>query len=190
MKRKNIESHDYHKAMEAFDGLHCLNCKRELPPLTSRKDRGRIGSVLMKCCDEKCKLEFIARTVMIWANIRQEAIERDFYTCQECGFKAPWNFWVRHIPKETIRLSEMRSGEEIIKSKFEVFLDPGNWSYKVVPGAPMSEFLEVHHIRLISEGGNEFDLANCITLCKECHKKKHSREQNIARRHITLDVYV
>ena len=31
--------------------------------------------------------------------------------------------------------------------------------------------LEVHHIIPISRGGAEFDPANCITLCHNCHKE-------------------
>ena len=33
--------------------------------------------------------------------------------------------------------------------------------------------LNVHHIFPIAFGGMEFDAENCITLCKECHKKAH-----------------
>ena len=38
-----------------------------------------------------------------------------------------------------------------------------------------TENLEVHHIKPICEGGNEFDLDNCITLCHDCHVKAHSK---------------
>lgn len=33
--------------------------------------------------------------------------------------------------------------------------------------------LHVHHIVPIANGGNEFKVSNCITLCTECHKKAH-----------------
>ncbi len=33
---------------------------------------------------------------------------------------------------------------------------------------------EVHHILPISEGGDEFDPDNLMTLCYDCHKEKHS----------------
>lgn len=35
------------------------------------------------------------------------------------------------------------------------------------------EGLEVHHVNPIHCGGEEFDENNCITLCTDCHKKKH-----------------
>ena len=34
---------------------------------------------------------------------------------------------------------------------------------------------EVHHLKMVSEGGDEFDPNNCITLCVACHKIRHSR---------------
>ena len=33
--------------------------------------------------------------------------------------------------------------------------------------------IEVHHIIPIKDGGDEFDEDNCVTLCKECHLKRH-----------------
>lgn len=33
--------------------------------------------------------------------------------------------------------------------------------------------LEVDHIKPVSEGGAEFDAANCQTLCRNCHLAKH-----------------
>lgn len=34
---------------------------------------------------------------------------------------------------------------------------------------------EVHHKKMISDGGEEFDPENCITLCVACHKIRHTR---------------
>ncbi len=33
---------------------------------------------------------------------------------------------------------------------------------------------EVHHIKSICEGGDEFDPDNCMTLCFDCHKELHT----------------
>lgn len=33
---------------------------------------------------------------------------------------------------------------------------------------------EVHHVKPICEGGKEFDPNNCITLCYDCHREKHT----------------
>ena len=34
-------------------------------------------------------------------------------------------------------------------------------------------YLEVHHIKPIEYGGDEFGLKNCITLCHKCHVRRH-----------------
>lgn len=49
--------------------------------------------------------------------------------------------------------------------------------------------LEVHHIKPISDGGSEFDEANCITLCHDCHCTEHFEIAPIRRLHRTLDSF-
>ena len=54
---------------------------------------------------------------------------------------------------------------------------------------PKDKVLEVHHIRAIQDGGEEFNPDNCITLCRSCHKKKHSKLGKIISQHKTLEQY-
>lgn len=42
-------------------------------------------------------------------------------------------------------------------------------------GVLIYNYLEVHHIKPISQGGAEFDLDNLMTLCEECHKIMHGK---------------
>ena len=39
------------------------------------------------------------------------------------------------------------------------------------------ENLEVHHIIPIHDGGDEFDMDNCITLCHDCHVEAHRKHK-------------
>lgn len=48
---------------------------------------------------------------------------------------------------------------------------------------------EVHHIVPISEGGYEFDPDNCITMCEQCHKMKHSTLGNKIRKNRSLEEF-
>ena len=48
---------------------------------------------------------------------------------------------------------------------------------------------EVHHIRAIHDGGEEFNPDNCITLCRGCHRKKHSKIGKIQRQHRILEYF-
>lgn len=34
---------------------------------------------------------------------------------------------------------------------------------------------EVHHLVRIADGGDEFDMDNCITLCVDCHIERHRK---------------
>jgi len=40
-----------------------------------------------------------------------------------------------------------------------------------------SRGLDVHHIQYVSHGGTDHE-SNLITLCRDCHRKEHSRESN------------
>ncbi|HWQ20384.1 MAG TPA: HNH endonuclease [Methanotrichaceae archaeon] len=50
--------------------------------------------------------------------------------------------------------------------------------------------LEVHHIKSIKDGGPEFDEANCITLCHDCHSEEHFEIDPIRKMHRTLDSFL
>ena len=47
---------------------------------------------------------------------------------------------------------------------------------------------EVHHIVSIANGGDEFDIENCITLCSDCHINRHSKELNRVNMKISKNV--
>ncbi len=179
MSRITFDSSEYRKALKSFDGLHCLGCGKELPPLTSRNDRGRIGSILMKCCGANCKEEFLERTLKNWAELRVKIFRRDGYTCRTCGYMAPVKFWYDYIPK-----NRLKKGQAIASKSIDE-----NYVY-VIHGHRQTDMgLEAHHIIPIKEGGPEFDINNCETLCHDCHRVKHGAIANKARAHKTLDKF-
>lgn len=49
---------------------------------------------------------------------------------------------------------------------------------------------EVHHLVRIADGGDEFDVDNCVTLCVECHKTRHNRTGNKIRNNTSLEGYI
>lgn len=49
---------------------------------------------------------------------------------------------------------------------------------------------EVHHVKPISEGGMEFDITNCVTLCYTCHKEKHNITGIKKRNNHSLDEFM
>ena len=50
-------------------------------------------------------------------------------------------------------------------------------------------YMEAHHVKPIHDGGEEFNPDNCITLCRVCHKKKHTKIGRIKCQHKTLEHY-
>lgn len=185
MKRKTFDSTDYRKAMNAFDGIHCLNCGSELPPQASRKDHARKGTVLSKCCDKACSVKFLQKTLKNWAELRRSVAERDSYTCQDCGYIAPKGFEIVFILPYKVKPGDIESGTVV-----QIESERGHKSYvKMGRKWDTCAGLDVHHIQPISEGGQEFDESNCVTLCHECHKKRHSTAANAARKHKTLEMF-
>lgn len=58
------------------DGIHCIICGADLPK------RRR------KYCSHECWLNwFRSLKIIDWNDVKKEALERDDYTCQKCGFK-------------------------------------------------------------------------------------------------------
>lgn len=140
--RITFDSSEYHAALGAWDGVHCLECGAVLPLREERTPKPSPLSVLSKCCNKDCKEEFLTRTLHNWAELRLKAIKRDSYTCQDCGYQAPYGYSPARIGKYS------------------------SWPAK---HWRTDKGLEVHHIIPISEGGPEFDLDNLITLCYDCH---------------------
>ena len=103
---------------------------------------------------------------------RKKLPKPDGIHCIICGKKLPkykrkycsnkcFNNWIRLLILDwnTIR-------ERVLKRDNYTCQDCGLYD-------PDKYHLQVHHIVPIKDGGDEFDENNCVTLCKECHLKRH-----------------
>ena len=74
----------------------------------------------------------------------------------------------------------------------EKCMDCGTTTFKWNVNKTRNGF-EVHHINHIADGGDEFDIENCITLCSDCHIKRHNKESNRVNmkvsKNMSLDVF-
>lgn len=189
MARKTWDASAYHEARKNFDG-HCLGCGE--PIEYELKRPGQLPQVRRMCCSDRCKADFIKRTVLSWPEVRQAIISRDGYTCQVCGYVAPWGFEWDWTANKWPKLSEIERGEA--PTPFE------NLRKEIKRHWETSEGLEVHHIIPISKGGAMWDEENLETLCTECHKDKHAAAPKpekpvidhiaeIRKAHRTLDLF-
>jgi len=164
MSRKTFDSSEYHWARANFDG-YCLGCGKKIgftKALILTKSgylRNSDPPNSLMCCDHKCEVAFVERTVLDWSKIRERVMARDSYTCQDCGrSRGSTTTIFRFVRRSNFRLSQpfpkdpRRWWKFVGRSEVEVPLE-----------------LEVHHIIPISEGGSEFDLNNLVTLCFDCH---------------------
>lgn len=165
--RVTFDSSEYHAALKAHDGVHCLECGTVLPPREQRKPKPSALSVLSKCCNQDCKEAFLSRTLHNWAELRLKIVKRDHHTCQDCGYQAPMEFFWRFEDndwKDMDKFGPMPPLTSYSEWRFICGIKA-----KITKHWQTDKGLEVHHIVPISEGGDEWDPENLITLCFDCH---------------------
>lgn len=120
-------------------------------------------------CSVRCRT--IARAVQrmfIWDVVREQVLERDSYTCQNCG-------WSQSAHQD--RLTEARHAGQM--DRHEQLMTE-------------KRTLEVDHIHRLADGGHPLDESNLQTLCEDCHTQKTAKENSTDSKQpdITLDAYL
>lgn len=120
-----------------------------------------------------------------YLSARKTLLEQDGIHCIYCG---------KPLPK----YKRTRCSDECFENFYNKHR-PNNWSIlraellKQYPacqecGARGDMYaLEVHHIKPICEGGDEFDPKNLIVLCTCCHTSKHTKIGRIQRENMSLE---
>ena len=142
-------------------------------------------------CSERCReIAQAVQKMFIWDVVREQVLERDNHTCQECGLsydmaqRAYWQIEER-VKELTDPLREQDTGRGV-RAYWELRdrYDPPRFT---------SGAFHVDHITPISEGGHPFDEQNLQTLCRECHREKTAEENSGSDRpaeEVTLDDYL
>jgi len=141
----------------------CAGCGKE------KKDWKR--STKYKCCSKDCTTKYMRdSTYYGWPELRLKAIQRDNYKCIKCGkqetlivnTKIGWMTW-EQLKDHYITFRNTYYVERVDEEKQEIILHD------------ISKYV-VDHIHAISLGGEEWDINNLQTLCKECNKIKTKKD--------------
>jgi hypothetical protein len=203
-ERTVFDSSEYHRARENFDG-YCLGCGAKIGFtkalfLTKSGDlRQSKPPISLMVCNHQCKRLFIEKSIQDWSKIRDQAIARDNFTCQDCHRSYNIKFKkVRRPVGQMPTLSDVERNPTDAEKMFAAIRFETVWKLTKEILA-----LEVHHIIPISDGGDEFDLNNLVTLCFDCHhlgrhgskfptpeERTEERARVVRERHICLDRFV
>jgi 5-methylcytosine-specific restriction endonuclease McrA len=107
-----------------------------------------------RCCSEKCTIEFGKYLIIYgWPDLRHKAFQRDNFTCIQCGYS----------PK-------------IKRFDHEEYARSNHMKYVETTDPDESQLVGDHKLP-IALGGEEWDINNIQTLCKECNKVKTRADQ-------------
>ncbi|WP_242437216.1 HNH endonuclease [Halorubrum lacusprofundi] len=134
------------------------------------------------CCPRCKRIAKAVQRMFVWDCVREAVLERDDYTCQQCGLskeQAERAYWQTHD------LAKERSDST---DEF--------WRRWRAYGVTDFQIFEVDHIERVADGGHPFDETNLQTLCKFCHRAKTAAENRTNeptiedRPEVGLDAYL
>lgn len=121
-----------------------------------------------RCCSAACTDKFWREIVQVrsWQHLRLQCFERDGYACRMCGVK-PVPLRKKHV-RTTEGYREPYYGWKIIDEE----VTPEDPSYVSL----LSSCFVADHIQPIALGGDEWDLNNLQSLCRQCNKAKTAKD--------------
>jgi 5-methylcytosine-specific restriction endonuclease McrA len=148
-----------------FSDLAQNRIKEECCPNCGKSKTEWKRTTKFRCCSKDCTEKFWEEQVVVssWGDLREKCFIRDNYTCKICGIKP--------VPTETkwIRAEEGRTNEgDMWASERTPIENPKHRHY--------SAFLTADHIKAIALGGEEWDINNLQTLCKDCDRVKTAKD--------------
>lgn len=153
-----------------FEGVNREDLRKSMDTLfpQSKRDRCRVCDEPVvdgrwNYCSERCReIAQAVQRMFIWDEVREEVLERDDYTCQECDLSKDRWWRAYHQIYELVYDHVGRDGSRLPES--------------AMIEAPSRGGFHVDHIKPISDGGHPFDESNLQTLCKHCHHAKTAKE--------------
>ena len=152
------------------------------------------------CCPRCKRIAQAVQRMFVWDCVREAVLERDDYTCRECGLSK--DQWARAYRQVRERIDELAAPAHPqradhpaasydrwrrVQREFEARYDVDS---------PYSGGFHVDHIERVADGGHPFDETNLQTLCKFCHRTKTGAENQTGeptideRPEVGLDAYM
>lgn len=116
--------------------------------------------------------------------------KRKSYCSQACFSK--WYYSLAVDSWEQIKVIVLKRDGKCLNCGVKIGTANPEWqkSSSIIKRCHREVVFEVHHIIPICEGGEEFDPDNCMTLCYDCHKEKHSIIGKQKRKNHSLQEFV
>lgn len=141
-------------------------------------------------CSERCRdIAEAVQKKFIWPVVREQVLERDDYTCQECGLSK--GRWWRAYHQVSERVDE-RNPYDARENYNEWYDEDQRLTDRYDVESPSGGGFHVDHIERIADGGHKYDETNLRTLCKFCHHKKTAEENSVREPapDVTLQDYI
>lgn len=100
--------------------------------------------------------------------------KRKSYCSQGCFSK--WYDSLAIDSWSRIKFKVLKRDGKCLKCGLKIGTANPEWqkSSSIIKYGSSTAVFEVHHVKPICEGGDEFDPNNCMTLCYDCHKEMHT----------------
>ncbi len=148
----------------------CPVCSKPKSEWTRRKD--------WACCSVECTEKNRENYIFGWPDMRLKVFERDNWRCVKCGAQP-----TKRVQKKYASIYEHVVKEEIVKLE-DYHVDTYGYSYSRFRPDETCTVLTIvtdliaDHINPIAMGGDEWDMNNIQTLCKQCNKLKTAKDIN------------
>ena len=116
--------------------------------------------------------------------------KRRSYCSQDCFSK--WYYSLAIDSWSRIKSEVLKRDESCLKCGVKIGTANPEWQKgsSIIKRCHREIVFEVHHVKPICDGGEEFNPNNCITLCYDCHRNMHTVVGKQKRNNRSLEEFI